>query len=202
MEGQVPGSLGVQRVADCDRAVGVTEGKKASGQAKALMILHTADAYVKLLIGSPQQQRRGKTSGRTSRKEQRKGDPAQEEGDEHEVDGKADNSQRGDPWDQGRSRSSRTDCFEYGVGGTRIEWTTRGDATLVEILELGETESNLDVVQPKLMQREQKPKLQAEIGAVEEELEDSKAQGVAIAYAAKMGGSSKGVEDKYFSLSP
>jgi hypothetical protein len=30
-----------------------TEGRKASGQAKALMILHTADAYVKLLIGEP-----------------------------------------------------------------------------------------------------------------------------------------------------
>jgi hypothetical protein len=42
------------------------------------------------------------------------------------------------------------------------------------------------------MQREQKLKLQAEMGAAEEELEVSKAQGVAAAYAVKMGGSSKG----------
>jgi hypothetical protein len=57
---------------------------------------------------------------------------------------------------------------------------------------MGETELNLNVIQPKLMQREEKLKLQAEIGAVEEELEDSKAQSVAAAYAAKMGGSSEG----------
>jgi CRISPR/Cas system-associated protein endoribonuclease Cas2 len=30
-----------------------TEGRKASEQAKALTILHTVDAYVKLLIGEP-----------------------------------------------------------------------------------------------------------------------------------------------------
>jgi hypothetical protein len=30
-----------------------TEGRKASGQAKAFIFLHTADAYVKLLIGEP-----------------------------------------------------------------------------------------------------------------------------------------------------
>jgi hypothetical protein len=65
-------------------------------------------------------------------------------------------------------------------------------ATLVEILEMGETELNCDVIQPKLMQREQKLKLQGEIGAADEELEDSRAEGAAAAYAAKMGGSSKG----------
>ena len=29
------------------------DGKKASGQAKALMILHTQDAFVKLIVGEP-----------------------------------------------------------------------------------------------------------------------------------------------------
>jgi hypothetical protein len=59
---------------------------------------------------------------------------------------------------------------------------------------MGETELNLDVIQPKLMQREQKLKLQAEVGAAKENLKDSRAKGAAAAYAAKMGGSSKGQE--------
>jgi hypothetical protein len=41
-------------------------------------------------------------------------------------------------------------------------------ATLVDILELGETTLSLDVIQLKLMQREQKLKLEKELGSLEE----------------------------------
>jgi hypothetical protein len=83
--------------------------------------------------------------------------------------------------------------LRYGVGGTRVEWTARGACNPSGDPRNGSsTELDLDAIQPKLMQREQKLKLQADIVAAEEEFEDSKAQGVAAAYAAKMGGSSKG----------
>ena len=45
-----------------------------------------------------------------------------------------------------------------------LEGLPEGYATLVEVLELGETMLTLDVIQPKLMQREQKLKLRAEAG--------------------------------------
>ena len=54
-------------------------------------------------------------------------------------------------------------------------------ATLVEVLELGEEELTLDVIQPKLMQREQKLKLRAEAGSVD----GTSGGDGAVAYAAK-----------------
>jgi hypothetical protein len=54
-------------------------------------------------------------------------------------------------------------------------------ATIVEFLELGEEELTLDVIQPKLMQREQKLKLRAEAGSVD----GTSGGDGAVAYAAK-----------------
>jgi hypothetical protein len=172
-----------------------TEGKKASGQAKALMILHTADAYVKLLIGEPtaakawkklEENFEKKSNARviqlrkklTSMKLMGRQTIAEYLGEIHEI--KVDLEAAG-------QTVSDMELAVHALNGLPEEYTT-----LVEILEMGETELNLDIIQPKLMQREQKRKLQAEIGAAEEELEDSKAKGVAAAYAAKMEGSSKG----------
>jgi hypothetical protein len=172
-----------------------TEGKKASGQAKALMILHTADAYVKLLIGEPtatkawkklEENFEKKSIARviqlrkklTSMKLMGKHTIAEYLGEIREI--KVDLEAAG-------QTVSNMELAVHALNGLPEEY-----ATLVEILEMGKTELDLDVIQPKLMQREQKLKLQAEIGAAEEELEDSKAQGVAAAYAVKMGGSSKG----------
>jgi hypothetical protein len=172
-----------------------TEGRKASGQAKALMILHTADVYVKLLIGKPtaakawkklEKNFEKKSNARviqlrkklTSIKLMEKQTIAEYLGEIREI--KVD-------LEAARQTISDMELAVHALNGLPVEYVT-----LVEILEMGETELDLDANQPKLMQREQKLKLQAKIGAAEEELDDSKAQSVAAAYAAKMGGSSKG----------
>ena len=62
-----------------------------------------------------------------------------------------------------------------------LEGLPEGYATLVEVLELGETMLTLDVIQPKLMQREQKLKLRAEA----EPGEGSRDGSVVVGFVAK-----------------
>jgi hypothetical protein len=173
----------------------LTEGKKAPGQAKTLMILHTADAYVKLLIGEPtaakawkklKENFEKKSNARViqlrkklrSMKLMGKQTIAEYLGEICKI--KVDLEAAG-------QNVSDMGLAVHALNGLPEEY-----ATLVEILEMGETELDLDAIKPKLMQREQKLKLQAKIGAAEEELEDSRAESAAAAYTAKMGGSSKG----------
>jgi hypothetical protein len=173
-----------------------TEGKKASGQAKALMILQPADAYVKLLIGEPTAAKAWKKLEENfEKKSNTRVIQLKKKLTSMKLMGKQTIVEY-----LGEIREIKVDLEAAGQTVSDMELAVhtlngllaKEYATLVEILEMGETELDLDAIQPKLMQREQKLKLQAEIGAAEEELEDSKAQGVAAAYAAKMGGSSKG----------
>jgi hypothetical protein len=142
-----------------------TEGKKVSGQAKALMILHTADTYVKLLIGEPtaakawkklEENFEKKSNARviqlrkklTSMKLMEKQAIAEYLGEIRGI--KVDLEAAG-------QTISDMELAVHALDGLPEEY-----ATLVEILKMGEMELNLDVIQPKLMQREQRLKLQAE----------------------------------------
>jgi hypothetical protein len=197
MKGQVPGSLGVQRAAGCDRAAGVDRREESLRTGKGPND-HTADAYVKLLIVEPttakawkklEENFEKKSNARviqlrkklTSMKLMGKQTIAKYLGKICEI--------KVDPEAAGQVVLDM-ELAVHALNALPVEY-----ATPVEILEMGETELNLDAIQPKLMQREQKLKLQAEIGAAEEELADSEAQCVVAAYVAKMGGSSKAKDE-------
>jgi hypothetical protein len=53
MEGQISSPLGVQGLFVAIEEPETEDGKKASKQAKALMILHIEDVFVKLIVGEP-----------------------------------------------------------------------------------------------------------------------------------------------------
>jgi hypothetical protein len=196
MEGQGPGSLRVQRAADCNRAAGVNRrekslrtGKGSDDPAYCGCICEVADSGAHSSKGVEE------TRGKLREEEQREGDQAQEEADEHELDGKANNIAEY----LGEIREIKVNLQAAGQTVSDMELAVHAlnglpeeYATLVKILEMGETELNLDVIQPKLMQKEQKLKLQAEVGATKEDLEDSRAEGAGAADSARMGGSSKG----------
>jgi hypothetical protein len=165
------------------------------------MALHTADVYMKLLIGEPtsakawkklEENFEKKSNARviqlrkklTSIRLMVRKTIAENLGEIREI--KVDLEAAG-------QTVSDLELAVHALNGLPVEY-----AILVEILEMGETELDLDAIQPKLMQREQKLKLQAEMGAAEEELQDSRAEGAAAAYAVKMGGSSKGQGQAHF----
>lgn len=163
------------------------EGRKLSGQAKALMILHTQDAYVKLIVGEATaaqawlklKQSFEKTSnarvvqltGRlTNLKLEEKESIAEYLGEFREI--KADLEAAG-------QSISELQLAVHALQGLPKEY-----ATLREIIEAGESELSLDSIQPKLMQREQALKLREEEKA---EQEISVEEGRVAAFVAKTG---------------
>ena len=159
------------------------EGKKASGQAKALMTLYTQDAYVKLFQGEPTAARAWKKLEENfeKRSNARVIQLRKKLASMKLTDG------QGIAEYIGEFREIKVDLEALGqavtdaeLGFFALQGLPREYATLVEILELGETALSLDVIQPKLMQREQKLRLEKELGSsVEGESEK------ATAYVAK-----------------
>ena len=160
------------------------EGRKASGQAKALMVLHTEDAYVKLFVGEATAalawkklednfEKRSNARVIELRKRLASMRLTKEQGIAEYL---------------GEFREIKVNLEAAGqtvtdveLGFFALQGLPREYATLVEILELGETALSLDVIQPKLMQREQRLKLERELGNPEEKEPGS----VAMAYVAK-----------------
>ena len=147
------------------------EGRKASGQAKALMILHTQDAYVKLFIGEPTAAKAWKKLGDNFEKKSN----ARVIELRKKLTGMRLSREQGIAEYLSEFREIKVDLEAVGQTVTDVElgfFALQGlpseYATLVEILETGESELTLDVIQPKLMQREQKLKLRAEAEVVEE----------------------------------
>src|SRR3569833_4452159 len=159
------------------------EGRKASGQAKALMILHTQDAFVKLIVGEP-------TAAKAWEKLKRNLE-------------KTSNARVGQLMDKlttmrlrekqsiaeylGEFREIKIDLEATGQTVSDLQLVVhalrglpKGYETLREILEAGDDELSLDTVQPKLMQREQA--LQARSKAPQAENGDVE---LASAYVAK-----------------
>ncbi len=160
------------------------DGRKASSQAKALMILHTQDAYVKLFQGEPTAARAWKKLEENFEKKSN----ARVIQLRKKLASMKLTGEQGIAEYLGEFREIKVDLEALGQAVTDVElgfFALQGlpkeYATLVEILELGETALSLDVIQPKLMQREQKLKLQKELGETDETEPVSKA----TAYAAK-----------------
>jgi len=164
------------------------EGRKASGQAKALMILHTQDAYVKLIVGERtaaqawkklEDNFEKKSNARviqlrkklTSMKLVGGQSIAEYLSEIREV--KVDLEAAG-------QTVTETELVVFALNGLPSEY-----ATLVEFLELGESELSLDEIQPKLMQREQKLRL-------EEGVEDVGEKDTTTAYVAQKERSAEG----------
>jgi hypothetical protein len=133
---------------------------------------------------NPLRRKRGRIGGQLSEEKQCAHDSAQEKADGSEVDqGKAIAEYLGE------FRKLKIDLEAAGQTISEGELAMhaleglpdREYATVVEFLELGEEELTLDVIQPKLMQREQKLKLRAEAGSVDGTLYGDGA----VAYAAK-----------------
>ena len=141
------------------------DGKKASKQAKALLTLHIEDAFVKLIVGEPTaakawdklKQNFEKTSNArvvqltgmlANMKMGEKQSIAQYLGEFREI--KVDLEGAGET------------VSELQLAVHALRGLPKGYETLKEILEAGELQLSLDNVQPKLMQREQTLKLQAE----------------------------------------
>ena len=159
-------------------------GRKASSQAKALMILHTQDAYVKLFQGEPTAARAWKKLEENFEKKSN----ARVIQLRKKLASMKLTGEQGIAEYLGEFREIKVDLEALGQAVTDVEMgffallgLPKEYATLVEILELGETALSLDVIQPKLMQREQKLKLQKELGESDETEPVSKA----TAYAAK-----------------
>ena len=160
------------------------DGRKGSSQAKALMILHTQDAYVKLFQGEPTAARAWKKLEENFEKKSN----ARLIQLRKKLASMKLTGEQGIAEYLGEFREIKVDLEALGQAVTDVEldfFALQGlpkeYATLVEILELGETALSLDVIQPKLMQREQKLKLQKELGETDETELVSKA----TAYAAK-----------------
>jgi hypothetical protein len=175
MEREVQGYPSVQKPLCGNRESGCVEGRKALDQARSLMIMHTEDAYVKLFAGAD-------TADKAWRKL-------------HENFKKTSNARVV----QLRKKLTnltlipRKSIAEYVGEFRKMDLETAGQtvselelavhalnglpkeyATLVEYRELSETELTLDMIQPKLMQREQKLKsLGVEVESPKEEEEES-----------------------------
>src|SRR3569623_45214 len=160
------------------------EGQKVSSQARGLMLIHTEDAYVKLIEGEPTAEKAWKkledifekrSNARMIQLRRKltglrltKGKAIAEYlGEFREL--KIDLEAAGQTVSEG-------ELAVHALEGLPEEY-----ATVLEFLELGEEELTLDVIQPKLMQREQKLKLRAEAGS----LEGTSGGDGAVAYAAK-----------------
>src|SRR3569623_1234812 len=160
------------------------EGQKVSSQARGLMLIHTEDAYVKLIEGEPTAEKAWKkledifekrSNARMIQLRRKltglrltKGKAIAEYlGEFREL--KIDLEAAGQTVSEG-------ELAVHALEGLPEEY-----ATVVEFLELGEEELTLDVIQPKLMQREQKLKLRAEAGS----MDGTSGGDGAVAYAAK-----------------
>jgi hypothetical protein len=151
------------------------EGRKASDQARSLMIMHTEDAYVKLFAGADTAEKAWrklrknfeKTSNARVVQLRKKMTSltlmpgksiAEYVGEFHEI--KMDLETAG-------QTVSELELAVHALNGLPKEY-----ATLVEYLQLSETDLTLDMIQPKLMQREQKLKslgVEVEVPEGEEE---------------------------------
>jgi hypothetical protein len=153
------------------------EGRKASNQARSLMIMHTEDAYMKLFAGAD-------TADKACRKL-------------HENFEKTSNARvvqlrkkltsltlmpgKSIAEYVGEFQEIKMDLetagqtvFELELAVHALNGLPKEYATPVEYLELSETELTLDMLQPKLMQREQKLKSSGvEVEAPKEEEEES-----------------------------
>eukprot|EP00243_Klebsormidium_subtile_P008726 TRINITY_DN418_c0_g1_i2.p1 TRINITY_DN418_c0_g1~~TRINITY_DN418_c0_g1_i2.p1 ORF type:complete len:569 (+),score=90.43 TRINITY_DN418_c0_g1_i2:723-2429(+) len=160
------------------------DGKKASSQAKALMTLHTQDAYVKLFQGQPT------AAGAWKKLEENfeKKSNARVIQLRKKLASMKLTGEQGIAEYLGEIREIKVDLEALGqpvtdaeMGFFALQGLPKEYATLVEILELGEMALSLDAIQPKLMQREQKLKLERELGETDETEPEVKA----MAYAAK-----------------
>jgi hypothetical protein len=158
MEREVQGPSSVQKPLCGNRESGFRGRPEASDQARSLMIMHTEDAYVKLFAGAD-----------TAEKSWRK---------LHENFEKTSNARvvqlrkkltsltlmpvKSIAEYVGEFREIKMDLETAGQTGSELELAVHAlnglpkkYATLVEYLELSETELTLDMIQPKLMHREQ-----------------------------------------------
>ena len=157
------------------------EGRKVSSQARGLMLIHTEDAYVKLIEGEPTAEKAWKKleDNFEKRSNARMIQLRRKLTGLRLTKGKAIAEYLGDFRELKLDLEAAGQECELAVHA--LEGLPEEYATLVEVLELGEEELTLDVIQPKLMQREQKLKLRAEAGS----LEGTPGGDGAVAYAAK-----------------
>jgi hypothetical protein len=169
------------------------EGRKAFGQAKALMILHTEDAYVKLIVG---ESTAAKAWEKLKQNFKKKSNARMVQ-----LTGKLTNMTLGEKQTiaeyLGEFREIKEDLEAAGQTVSDLQLAVhalrglpKGFETLREILEAGDFELNLDTIQPKLMQREQTFRLQSKNSGV---LVDE-AQAAAFAARAR---SNKGSEESF-----
>jgi hypothetical protein len=141
------------------------EGRKASGQAKALMILHTEDAFVKLIVG---ESTAAKAWEKLKQNFEKKSNARVVQ-----LIGKLTNMKLGENQTiaeyLGEFREIKEDLEAAGQTVSDLQLAvhalrglSKGYKTLREILEAGDFELSLDTIQPKLMQREQTLRLQSE----------------------------------------
>ncbi|GAQ80159.1 hypothetical protein KFL_000480010 [Klebsormidium nitens] len=160
------------------------EGKKVSSQARGLMLIHTEDAYMKLIEGEP-------TAGKASKKLEdnfEKRSNARMIQLRRKLTGLRLTKGKAVAEYLGEFRELKIDLEAAGqtvsdreLAVHALEGLPEEYATVVEFLELGEEELTLDEIQPKLMQREQKLKLRAEAGS----LKGTSGGDEAVAYVAK-----------------
>jgi DnaJ-domain-containing protein 1 len=169
------------------------EGRKASEQAKALMIMHTEDAYVKLIVG---ESTAAKAWEKLKQKSEKKSNARVVQ-----LTGKLTNMKLGEKQTiaeyLGEFRKIKEDLKAAGQTVSDLQLAVhalrglpKGYETLREILEAGDFELSLDTIQPKLMQRERTLRLQSENRGV---LVDE-AQTAAFAARAR---SNKGSEESF-----
>ena len=138
------------------------EGKKASGQAKALMILHTQDAYVKLIVGERTAAKAWKKLEENFEKKsnarviqlRKKLASMKLTGGQSIAEYLSEIREVKVDLEAAGQSVTDTELVVFALNGLPSEY-----ATLVEFLEMGESALTLDDIQPKLMQREQKLKL-------------------------------------------
>jgi hypothetical protein len=139
------------------------EGRKASGQAKALMILHTQDAYVKLIVGERTAAQAWKKLEDNFEKKsnarviqlRKKLTGMKLGGGQSIAEYLSEIRELKVDLEAAGQTVTDTELVVFALNGLPKEY-----ATLVEFLELGDSDLSLDEIQPKLMQREQKLKLQ------------------------------------------
>jgi hypothetical protein len=141
------------------------EGRKASRQAKALMILHTEDAYVKLIVGE--------STAAKAWEKLKHNDETKSNARVVQLAGKLTNMKLGEKQTiaeyLGEFREIKEDLEAAGqtvsdlqLAEHALRGLPKGYETLREILEADHFELRLDTIQPKLMQREETLRLQSE----------------------------------------
>jgi hypothetical protein len=165
MEGQISGLARVQRSDGGGGATKFCRRPEGVGQAKALMILHTEDAYVKLIVG---ESTAAKAWEKLKQNFEKKSNARVVQ-----PTGKLTNMKLGEKQTiaeyLGEFREIKEDLEAAGqivsdlqLAVHALRGLPKGYKTLKEILEAGDLELSLDTIQPKLMLREQTLRLQSE----------------------------------------